>query len=285
MKFLYFVATLVVATTLVSCKKETIETIKETVANNELTGLSPVTTFSQNSLIVELFTPTGTFKTGYNDVYYRVKDSVENKYILTASLVANPEMNMMSMSHGCPTGEIQKIVDRPNMYRGSIIFTMPTNNMEGWTLAVNVTQGNTTRVVSGAITVNQAPKRNLNVFEGSDGTRYILAMEKPVAPIVGLNDITAQLYKRIDGYTYEVVPNFLIKIDPRMPSMGNHSSPNNIDLSSNISGALYTGKVALTMTGYWKINLQVLNADNDILKGEAITDTNESSSIYFEIEF
>jgi hypothetical protein len=39
------------------------------------------------------------------------------------------------------------------------------------------------------------------------------------------------------------------------------------------------------MTGYWKINLQLVNASNEVLKGEAITETNEASSIYFEIEF
>ena len=39
------------------------------------------------------------------------------------------------------------------------------------------------------------------------------------------------------------------------------------------------------MTGYWKINLQLLNAADEVLKGEAITDAVSTSSIYFEVEF
>jgi hypothetical protein len=43
--------------------------------------------------------------------------------------------------------------------------------------------------------------------------------------------------------------------------------------------------MSLTMTGYWKINLQLLNANNEVLKGETITDAVPASSIYFELEF
>ena len=42
---------------------------------------------------------------------------------------------------------------------------------------------------------------------------------------------------------------------------------------------------SLTMTGYWKINLQLAKADGTVVKGEQITDTVTESSIYFEIEF
>ena len=70
-----------------------------------------------------------------------------------------------------------------------------------------------------------------------------------------------------------------------MPSMGTHSSPNNVDLTQVAAGGMYKGKLSLTMTGYWKINLQLLNANNEVLKGEAITDAVPASSIYFEIEF
>jgi len=47
----------------------------------------------------------------------------------------------------------------------------------------------------------------------------------------------------------------------------------------------YFGKLSLTMTGYWKINLQLENESGTILKGEPISETVESSSIYFEVEF
>ena len=39
------------------------------------------------------------------------------------------------------------------------------------------------------------------------------------------------------------------------------------------------------MTGYWKINLILENEIGETLKGESISDDNESSSIFFEINF
>jgi hypothetical protein len=67
--------------------------------------------------------------------------------------------------------------------------------------------------------------------------------------------------------------------------MGNHGSPNNVDLTQSASTGLYNGKLSLTMTGYWKINLQLLNSENTVLKGEEVTETNPESSLYFEVEF
>ena len=70
-----------------------------------------------------------------------------------------------------------------------------------------------------------------------------------------------------------------------MPSMGNHGSPNNVDAIQQTAGGLYTGKMALTMTGYWKINLQLVAPDGTVVKGENITDSVTESSLYFDFEF
>jgi hypothetical protein len=39
------------------------------------------------------------------------------------------------------------------------------------------------------------------------------------------------------------------------------------------------------MTGYWKLNLKLLNSSGEVLKGEDITEEIEASSLYFELEF
>ena len=67
--------------------------------------------------------------------------------------------------------------------------------------------------------------------------------------------------------------------------MGNHSSPNNEDLTYDTATKSYKGKLSLTMTGYWKLNLKLLNSTGEVLKGEDITEENEASSLYFELEF
>ena len=93
------------------------------------------------------------------------------------------------------------------------------------------------------------------------------------------------VWKMENMMSFPMVNDYTVKIDPRMPSMGNHSSPNNENATQSNPGDFYEGKLSLTMTGYWKINLQLAKADGTILKGEEITSTVESSSIFFEIEF
>ena len=110
-------------------------------------------------------------------------------------------------------------------------------------------------------------------------------MVNPKAPKVGRNDISAYLYKKIDRYTFIPVPNFTIGIDPRMPDMDNHTSPGNVNLTYDSTTGLYNGKLNLTMTGYWKINLIVRDSSNTVIKGETVTSATTASSQYFEIEF
>ena len=100
-----------------------------------------------------------------------------------------------------------------------------------------------------------------------------------------INAITIGLFKMESMMSFPVVENFKINLDPRMPSMGNHSSPNNQDLVYNAITKLYDGKLSLTMTGYWKLNLILRNQNNEILKGEAVTEENEASTLFLEIEF
>ena len=85
--------------------------------------------------------------------------------------------------------------------------------------------------------------------------------------------------------SFPMVEDFSFALDPRMPGMGNHSSPNNTDLTYNVADTMYHGNLSLTMTGYWVLNLKLLNASDDILKGEDVTEDNEKSSLYLELEF
>ena len=100
-----------------------------------------------------------------------------------------------------------------------------------------------------------------------------------------LNDIKVGVWTMQDMMNFPVQDGYTVKIDPRMPGMGNHSSPNNVNATQSGAGNLYNGKLSLTMTGYWKINLQLAKADGTVVKGEPITDAVSASSIYFELEF
>jgi hypothetical protein len=162
---------------------------------------------------------------------------------------------------------------------------MASNGSDYWTLDVTYTVGGTQYTASGTITVQQSPKVRVTTFTGSDLEKYTVAMVEPSKPKTGVNDMKAVIYRMDNMMTFTRVDNFSIKIDPRMPSMGNHTSPNNVHLTQNASDKYYYGKLNMTMSGYWKINLQVLNDTGTVLKGEEISGSTTASSIYFEVEY
>jgi hypothetical protein len=82
----------------------------------------------------------------------------------------------------------------------------------------------------------------------------------------GTNSLRAKIYLE----NMKPVTGFRIEIDPRMPDMGNHSSPNNKPLEWNAEQNIYEGAVNLTMTGWWRLYLTVLNAAGELITSEEI---------------
>lgn len=253
---------------------------------NELTGLTKFQEITNDTHTIELYSSKiGGLEQGYNDITVRLKNNASNQYITNASISWTPKMHMMSMTHSCPNSSIIKNSNTETTYSGYIVFQMPENDTEYWDLTFNYIIDGISYLATDVISVPASEKRTINTFTGTDGIKYIVAFVNPTEPKVAVNDFTAGVWKMENMMSFPVVDNYTLKIDPRMPSMGNHSSPNNLDAIQTTSGGLYNGKLSLTMTGYWKINLQLLNENNEVLKGEEITETVESSSIYFEIEF
>lgn len=279
MKLLKFTWLWAIVCVLISCSKDK----PAEDSKNGLEGLLLTKTISNATHRIDIYTTTGKFQTGYNAAYFQVKNndgSIVNN--VDASWV--PVMTMVSMSHSCPASAIVKKQNTSSVYESHIVFQMAGNETEYWELALNYKVNGTAYTAKDKITVTASSKRTSESFMGNDGKRYVLAMVLPDAPKVAVNEMSAVLYQMESMMQFKAVDNYKIKIDPRMPGMGNHSSPNNVDLTGIGSGH-YKGSLSLTMTGYWKINLQVLDAANQLIKGEPVTTDNIGSSIYFELEF
>lgn len=253
------------------------------IKDNETKNLKLTTTFDVDGYSLEIFTKSGDFKTGYNPIYFKIKDST-GIYIQDAIVEWTPMMHMMSMMHQCPKSDITKVTDAPDFYKGFLVFQMAGNDMEYWELTFDFTINAVTHHITKKINVAQNTQRVVQVFKGTDDKKYVVSLVEPSQPKIGQNTMQAVLFQMVSMDEFTAVENFNIKIDPRMPSMSNHSSPNNENLISKGNG-LYEGKVNLTMTGLWNINLQVLNHENTVLKGEAIDSVTTVSSIYFTLEF
>lgn len=281
MKILKYTALLFLAITLFSCSSDD---DSSSIPVDETSGLHKIQEITNDTHSIELFSSTGSLVQGYNHVSLRIKDKKTNNYITDAEISWTPLMHMAMMQHSCPRSEVEK-VDKKTIFEGDIIFQMAQNETEYWELSITYKINGASYTATDKINVPASAKRTVSSFKGSDGNNYVIAYIAPSSPKVALNDMTVGIYKMKDMMTFPSVDNYKVKIDPRMPSMGNHGSPNNTDLLQSEANGFYKGKLSLTMTGYWKINLQVLNADNEVLKGEAVTTDNTSSSLYFEIEF
>lgn len=282
MKLKYIFPILFIALFTTACSTDDDES-PETI--NETEGLIKIQDIVNDDHTIELYSENGVFKTGYNKVSIRIKNNSDKTFFENASISWMPIMQMPTMQHSCPRSTISKVSDKKTLYTGSVIYQMTNTDGSGWSLTVNYTIDNVDYTVTETISVAQAAKQNVTVFTGSDEKRYIVAIIEPLEPIIGINDMMVGLYKMESMMSFPAVENYKITLDPRMPGMGNHTSPNNTDLSFNADDTMYHANLSLTMTGYWVLNLKLLNASDELLKGEYVTEDNEKSSLYLELEF
>lgn len=280
----FLLATLLFTATFTSCTDETDDPIL-IAEENPLADYNMLTALKANGHEIEVYSEQSQFTIGYNELFFRIKDEVSDTFVSNASLEMNPIMHMTEMMHSCPKSAIAK-TDNASVYKGFAVFQMSGNTDEYWNLGLEYTIAGETFEVKERIEV-KAPtdgKRRVNSFMGSDESRYIIAM-MPMTPEVKVNDFSAMVFKMENMMTFPAVEGYTVSIDPRMPSMGNHSSPNNENLNYDAATGMYTGKLSLTMTGYWKINMKLINEEDLLLKGEDVNEQNEGSSLFFEIEF
>ncbi|MGV8815270.1 MAG: hypothetical protein ACOH2D_14295 [Gelidibacter sp.] len=252
---------------------------------NEVEGLKKIQDLTNATHTLELFNATGNFKTGYNSISIRIKDNTTNDFVENASLSWMPMMKMATMDHSCPKSEISKAVGKTTVYDGFIIYQMANLDGSGWSLKIDYSINGVAYSASSDIVVTQNNNQNVTSFMGEDGTKYVLALIEPKMPKIAVNKMKVGLFKMQTMMSFPSVPDYKITLDPRMPGMGNHSSPNNKDLTYNAADKTYNGDLSLTMSGYWVLNLKLLNSAGDILKGEAITEDHTKSSLYLELDF
>ena len=130
--------------------------------------------------------------------------------------------------------------------------------------------GSTGGIKDAPITVDALPAGQewLKNFKVGDDT-YYLSLVNPSDFVTGTNDIQAYISKKNTPATTPyglATEKFTIEIDPRMPDMGNHTSPDNVALTKQADGS-YKGSINLTMTGLWRIHLTVKDAQGNIVAG------------------
>lgn len=196
---------------------------------------------------------------GYNNLYFALYDSVSGKRITESHIQLNPVMDMGTMSHSCPVEEPGE--DAINeLFPAAIMFSMPSGSMGSWTLEVKIHnhQNGLFGVAVFDIIVQSVTPSAMLSFKAESGTRYYLGYKFSEPMKVGVNIVDVIAYTYLDG---EFVPaeGLIMHLTPEMPSMG-HGSPNNED-PVHASGGHYTGKANFTMSGEWRLNLDISDGD------------------------
>ncbi|HTO14595.1 MAG TPA: hypothetical protein VLZ83_02445 [Edaphocola sp.] len=279
MKTIKYLSIIILFFGLFSCVK----TKKQPIQTNPLEGKTLVQKIQNNNHNIALYTENGKFKVGYNKIFIQIS-KLDNSIVENANISWKPLMKMTSMSHSCPFSDLNLVDQSKSVFEGYIVFQMASNETEFWDLSFEYTLDGQNFQAHDTVHVSESLFKNIVSFTGSDNVKYLIALVAPQNPKIGLNNMSALLFERASMMSFPTLNNYSINIDPRMPSMGNHNSPNNEHLSQTNGEGLYNGKLSLTMTGYWKINLQLLDKNKNVLKGEDVTPENESSSIFLEIE-
>lgn len=225
---------------------------------------------------VKAYSTTGRLHTGYNDLYFVVTKRATGNYVkyVTIDNFA-PLMNMvkMKMFHSTPTsGEVASFSLKYHaVLHGWVSFVMPTSEAGSWTLSYDIdVLGSKAQVKDVAFVVDALPEGQewVKSFKANDRTYYV-SVVNPTNYKTGENTIEA--FVSVVGedrkVPYGIAPEaFTIEIDPRMPDMGNHTSPGNVALTKRVDD-VYRGTVNLTMTGLWRIHLTVKDAEGNVVAG------------------
>ena len=233
------------------------------------------------------YTQTGTFHSGYNEIFFVATKKSTGNYIKNFDLTdITPLMHMvkMDMYHSTPVGPAAVSFNDGYLAvkRTWVSFVMNTSEAGAWTLSYNaLVLGSKGGIEKRDVVVNALPDGQawIKSFKAGDAT-YYLSLVNPSEWKTGTNAITAYVSKKSEKATVPYVlaqEQFTIDIDPRMPDMGNHTSPNNTPLVKQADGS-YRGTVNLTMTGLWRIHLTVKDINGNVVAGGE-----KLSSLYWDV--
>ena len=233
------------------------------------------------------YTKTGGFHTGYNEIYFVATKKATGNYIKNFDITGiTPLMNMvkMDMYHSTPVGPDAASFNDGYLAvkRTWVSFVMNTSEAGSWTLSYDaLVLGKTGGIEKRDLVVDALPDGQawLKSFKVGNDT-YYLSVVNPNEWQTGTNTITAYVSKKSAKATvpYQIAEEtFTIDIDPRMPDMGNHTSPDNTPLVKQADGS-YQGIINLTMTGLWRIHLTVKDAEGNIVAGGE-----EISTLYWDV--
>lgn len=208
---------------------------------------------------------------GYNKLYISIKEASSTDQVTDAAIVLKPLMDMIDMVHAAPVENPAGVANEEGLFEAAVVFIMPSTDMMGWTLDVQVETADKdeTAVFEIPLVRSLEESRKFNVISPLDETKYFVSLVEPMAAEVGINDCEFTVHYKESMMSFPPAEDLTIEIEPEMPSM-DHGSPNNEHPVHTADGH-YEGKMNFTMTGWWRIHM-VIKKDGDVLTDDAYID-------------
>lgn len=283
---IFFLAAVCLSATSCTKEKTDYEAEIDTVVTEHL-EFKEATSIESNGYKISIEALNGSFYKGYNEIRLKITNSSTHTNANASVVTFLPIINYNDGSKvSCPHLYNLKYKPDDKYFSGYAVFTNESNTSGTWRLYISFTVNNETYLLEKEIVVQEQTNQNLNMtaFTGIDGEQYFIALVSPQKPKVAENKLIAGIYKfnkptnppsetfpDPSQYSFTEVSNYTLQLDPRMPepSMGNHSSINNKDLTQQSDG-LYYGIINYTMTGNWTLNFILLNQNGKIIKGSKV---------------
>ncbi|PNW29043.1 hypothetical protein [Formosa algae] len=266
-----------------------------------------VTTTTSGDYTISIEALNGTLYKGYNEIHLKISNSETLTNLEDVTVTFLPiQTDANGNKSSCPHQYNLEYDATEGYYLGYVVLTSESDSTVSWQAYIDFQESSQTYAINQPFTVEEQTNMNLNMtaFTGNDEEQYIIALVAPQSPGVSENDLVAGIYKYntpeseggtfpdLTQYSYSIVQNHTLVLDPRMPepSMGNHSSPNNEDLTQD-TDSLYHGVVNYTMTGNWTLNFIFQDADGNTIKGTEVSTEftpgieGERSELYIDILF
>ena len=266
-----------------------------------------VTTTTSGDYTISIEALNGTLYKGYNEIHLKISNSETLTNLEDVAVTFLPiQTDANGNKSSCPHQYNLEYDATEGYYLGYVVLTSESDSTVSWQAYIDFQESSQTYAINQPFTVEEQTNMNLNMtaFTGNDQEQYIIALVAPQSPGVSENDLVAGIYKYntpeseagtfpdLTQYSYSIVQNHTLVLDPRMPepSMGNHSSPNNEDLTQD-TDSLYHGVVNYTMTGNWTLNFIFQDADGNTIKGTEVSTEftpgieGERSELYIDILF
>lgn len=166
-----------------------------------------------------------------------------------------PWMTMMSKSHASPVENPSSTTDSNGCASGAVVFTMPSNSKEGWTLGVRFGQ-DSARI---PLWIKTQDKVLMSADPADSSKRVLIAWVGPQTLKVGSQKVELAVFSKNSLGIFSADSSWTFnQFEPTMPSMG-HGSPGNI--LPTLNQGHYHGILNFTMSGDWNIAVGLRRGD------------------------